>query len=102
MQIQISFGEIVKSEHIEGHVKEKVERATQHFVERITRVEVHLHNDSGTTSNTGRTKRCVMEARPAGHLPIAVDDSADTIKQAISNASHKLERVLQKTFDKTH
>jgi ribosome-associated translation inhibitor RaiA len=41
-----------------------------------------------------------MEARPSGQSPIAVDDSADTMKQAISNASHKLERVLKKTFDK--
>jgi ribosomal subunit interface protein len=100
MQIQINYDEIDKSDHIEGFANEKVERAIQYFADRITRVEVHLHNDSGTTSTTGRTKRCIMEARPSGQSPIAVDDSADTMKQAISNASHKLERVLKKTFDK--
>lgn len=101
MQIQISFDEIEKSDHIEGFVNEKVERAIQHMTDRITRVEVHLHNDSAGASSTGRTKRCVMEARPSGQSPIAVDDHADTIKQAISNASHKLERVLKKNFDKS-
>ncbi|MDG1498604.1 MAG: HPF/RaiA family ribosome-associated protein [Planctomycetota bacterium] len=100
MQIQISFADIEKSDHIEGFVNEKVHRATQHIADRITRVEVHIHNDSEGTSSTGRTKRCVMEARPSGQSPIAVDDHADTIKQAISNASHKLERVLKKNFDK--
>jgi ribosomal subunit interface protein len=100
MQIQVSYGEIEKSDFIEGFINEKVERSVQHFPDRVTRVEVHLHNDSGTTSTTGRTKRCTMEARPSGQSPIAVEDHADTIKQAISNASHKLERILKKTFDK--
>ena len=102
MQIQISFDEIDKSDHIEGFVNEKVEHALQHISDRITRVEVHLHNDSAGASTTGRTKRCMMEARPSGQNPIAVDDHADTIKQAISNASHKLERVLKKAFDKAN
>jgi ribosome-associated translation inhibitor RaiA len=43
-----------------------------------------------------------MEARPKGFDPIAVEDSADDIYKAVSEAAKKLERSTQHFVERHH
>jgi hypothetical protein len=44
--------------------------------------------------DVGDDKRCLMEARLAGHQPMAVSHQAATLDEAIEGAAEKLERSL--------
>lgn len=83
------------------HVTNVVEGALDQLSEHITRVEVHLSDENGTTKDqTGGKgdKRCVMEARLQGYHPLAVTAHADTLHQSIEGAADKLARLVEKTL----
>ena len=63
------------------------------FADHITRVEVHLSDESAGRSS-GQDKRCMLEARPAGRAPVAVTDHAATVDEALRGALQKLKRLL--------
>ncbi len=86
------------SETLTTQVEAEVSGAVGRFGEQITRVEVHLHDLNGHKG--GIDKRCVMEARIAGHQPVAVTHEAGSIHDAISGASEKLEHALAHTLGK--
>jgi ribosome-associated translation inhibitor RaiA len=67
----------------------------------ITRVEVHLTDESGPKSGKN-DKRCMMEARLEGRQPIAVTDEAATVELAVDGAADKLARLIEHTLGKLH
>jgi ribosome-associated translation inhibitor RaiA len=98
MQIQIN------SDHnIEGHealaaqVRGIVESALSRVSDHITRVEVHLSDESSHKSSLN-DKRCMMEARLEGRQPIAVTHQAATLDQAVDGAADKLTRLIESTL----
>jgi ribosome-associated translation inhibitor RaiA len=101
MIIQVNYGEVHKSDTIEEHVNERVNKELAHMSDRITRVEVHLHDDNGPEKSGSQDKRCIMEARPAGRQPLAVEHKGDNLAQVISDAAGKLSRALKHAFDKS-
>ncbi len=94
MQIEMNFAGVETSAPLELHIEEMVGHAVAHLEPRITRVEVHLHDDNADKSGAV-DKRCVMEARPAGRKPIAVQDSGDDVYGVIKGAADKLRRALE-------
>lgn len=99
MKVQINT-----DSNIEGHdelfqqVEAVVRGALDRFSEQITRVEVHL-SDENSDKKIGTTdKRCLLEARLAGLLPIAVSHQAATLEQAVDGAAEKLKRSLDSTL----
>jgi ribosome-associated translation inhibitor RaiA len=98
MQIQINT-----DRNIEGHealaaqVRGVVESALSRISEHITRVEVHLSDESSHKSSQN-DKRCMMEARLEGQQPIAVTHQAATLDQAVSGAAGKLTRLIESTL----
>jgi ribosome-associated translation inhibitor RaiA len=70
-----------------------VEDALGRFNDRITRVEVHLSDQSGPKDGQ-RDKRCMMEVRLRGRQPTAVTHQAKTLNQAIDGAADKLRRSV--------
>ncbi len=100
MIIQVNYGDVEKTDAIDQYVHERVNKELAHFSTRITRVEVHLRDDNGSGKSGTKDKRCTMEARPAGHQPMAVEHAGDNLHHAISDAAGKLSRVLRTTFDK--
>jgi len=80
------------------HAAAEVAAGLSRFGEHITRVEVHLGDESAGRSTAG-DKRCMLEARPAGHAPLAVTNHADTLEAALTGAIHKLHRLLESKFD---
>lgn len=100
MQVQVHT-----DNHIDGNqalierVTAEVEDSLERFAEQITRVEVHL-NDTNSHKGGSDDKRCLMEARLAGHQPIAASHNAESLDEAISGAAEKLVHVLDHTLGK--
>lgn len=97
--------EINTDNHIEGKERmdtffsENLKTSLKRFEEKITRLEVHLGDENSEKFGLN-DKRCMIEARVAGHNPIAVTHHADTIEKAVSGATDKIKKVLDTTFDK--
>jgi ribosomal subunit interface protein len=99
MIIQINAGNVDHSQAIDEHVNQHVTDALRHLTDRITRVEVHLHDDNAGKSGS-QDKRCVMEARIAGQQPLAVDHQNDDLYKCIGETADKLGRAVKKQIDK--
>jgi ribosome-associated translation inhibitor RaiA len=98
MQIQVNTDNHIHGrEEIVALVETSVEGAIGRFRERITRVEAHL-SDTNSHKTKGDDIRCVLEARLAGHQPIAVTHQASTVELALSGAADKLERSVESTL----
>jgi len=99
------YVEVNTDNHIEGsddlsrHVETEVESTLGRFGEQIIRVIVQL-NDTNSHKSGDRDKRCLMEARIAGHQPVAVSHEAPTLEGAISATVEKLERSLDHVLGK--
>mgnify|MGYP001573724083 FL=1 len=98
MQIQVNTDNHIHGrEEIVALVETSVEGAIGRFRDRITRVEAHL-SDTNSHKTKGDDIRCVLEARLAGHQPIAVTHQASTVELALSGAADKLERSVENTL----
>ena len=97
--------EVHTDNHIEGgeelsrRVESEVEGTLGRFGDQIIRVIVQL-NDTNAQKAGDRDKRCLMEARIAGHQPVAASHEAGSLDDAIGAAAEKLERSLDHLFDK--
>ena len=97
MMIQVNTdAKIHGGEGFTAKIKEIVEATLSRFSEQITRVEVHLSEETGHEHGQD-DKRCMMEARLEGHQPLAVTHHAASSDQAIDGAVEKLERLLEHT-----
>ena len=99
MKIQVNTDHNVDgSEALVQLVEAEVQAALERFESRLTRVEVHLGDESGEKDGSGADKRCMLEARPAGMQPVVVTDFADSLEQAIVGASQKMQSLLNSRF----
>lgn len=69
-----------------------------HLAEHITRVEIHLSDANSNSKEGPSDKRCLLEARPARHQPVAVSHQAATVPEAVDGAADKLKRALETLF----
>ena len=102
MQIQINTDRNIEGhEALTAHVSGIVENALSQISDHITRVEVHL-SDESSHKNSLNDKRCVMEARLEGRQPVAVTHQAATLAQAVDGAADKLARLIESTLGRLH
>ncbi|MEX2169101.1 MAG: HPF/RaiA family ribosome-associated protein [Pirellulales bacterium] len=98
MQIQVSSdSHISAGEEFIDEIKTDMEQVFHRFAQQLTRLEVHL-SDENSHKSGARDKRCLIEARLAGMDPIAVAEHAESLDLAISNATEKLEKTLDRTL----
>ena len=98
MQMQVhTDNNIHGREEIVTFAENSLEGTIGRFGDRITRVEAHL-SDTNSHKMKGDDIRCVLEARLAGHQPIAVSHQAPTVELALSGAADKLERSVESTL----
>ncbi len=88
---------IAGGEAVEAMVQEVVETSLSRFRERLTRVEVHLTEETGHEHKRD-DKRCLMEARLEGHQPLVVTQHSSTTTEAVDAAAEKLGRLLDHTM----
>jgi hypothetical protein len=99
MKIQVNTDHNVEAgEALVLLVEAEVESALERYKDRLTRVEVHLGDESGEKDRSGGDKRCLLEARPTGMQPVVVTDFADTVEQAVVGAAQKMQSLLNSTF----
>jgi ribosome-associated translation inhibitor RaiA len=102
MQIQVNTDHTIEGhEALAARIRGVVENALSRISDHITRVEVHLIDESGP-KNRKNNKRCMMEARLEGRQPIAVTDEAATLDLAVDGAADKLARLIEHTLGKLH
>ena len=99
LHIEISYRDIPKTDAIEAHIREHVDSTLGRFADRVTRVEVHIGDENADKAGPN-DKRCMMEARPKGLDPLVVEAHGSDLYAVINDAAHKLERVLDKRFEK--
>jgi hypothetical protein len=98
MQVQVNTDSTIEgSEGLATHLRGVVETALGRFIDRITRVEVHL-SDQNSDKGGQDDKRCMMEARLEGRQPIAVTHTAATVGEAVDGAAEKLKRSIESTL----
>ena len=99
MQIQVNTDRNIEgTDRLVQEVEDMITGSLKRFGDRITRVEVHLSDVNAQKG--GRDTRCVMEARAAGLEPVAVDELARDVQQAVRGAVGKLERALDTRLGK--
>lgn len=95
MQVQINSDRNIQAdERLAEFVRETLNHKLSRFTDHLTRIEVHLSDENGTTKHEGNDKRCLLEARLQGLEPIAVTEFAGTVGQAVTGAADKLQRKL--------
>lgn len=82
------------SQRIETEVRSGLDR----FVDKLTRVEVHLRDQNSDKKSGSADMDCFLEARLEGLQPLVVSHQAATLDQAVDGAIEKLERVLDSTL----
>lgn len=98
MQIQVNTDHNIEGrEKLAHHIETDVMAALGRFGDKITRVEVHLSDETGPKSG-GVDKRCLMEARLAGLKPVAVSHEGKTLEEAYDGAAKKMQRMLESTL----
>ncbi len=100
MKIQVNTDKNVEgSEALSEQTEVDLAHALSRFEGRLTRVEVHLRNESAGRT-TGDDSRCMIEARPAGTKPVTVTHHAATLLEALRGATDKLETLLTGKFER--
>jgi ribosome-associated translation inhibitor RaiA len=79
---------------LRAYVEHEVATALSRFSDHITRIEVHLSDESGGRA-TGADIRCTIQARPAGQTPVTVTDDAGSVDAALVGAIHRLNHLLE-------
>ena len=94
MQVPVNTGAHIDGrEALTAHVEHEVEAALGRFGDWITRVEVHLSDESA--GKAGGHRKCLMEARLAGRQPAAASHESPHLHEAIAGALKKLTRLLE-------
>lgn len=94
MQIQVNTDNNIDApEDTIATIEAEVRTVLAQLADHLSRVEVHLSDQSAGRSS-GKDKRCMLEARPAGGEPLVVTHQAATIEDALTGAARKLKRLL--------
>ena len=94
MIIQLNTDKNIEgSARLESFVSEKVSNSLKHFVENITRIEVHL-SDQNADKGGKDDIQCKIEARLVGIQPVLVTSKNESIEKALSDAIDKMKAKL--------
>lgn len=100
MIIQVNTDSSIENDAaLTAHVQTVVEKALIRFSDKVTRVEVHLHDENAHKPGD-HDKRCLLEVRLAGLQPQAVTHHADSTHNALAGASDKMKNLLDSLLGK--
>lgn len=97
MQIEISHRNGSKSDALDNHIQNEISQRLKHLQERLTRIEIHV-GDENAHKHGRSDKRCLMEARPRGLDPVAVEAHDEDYYKAAAVAARKLQHALEHRF----
>jgi hypothetical protein len=100
MQVQVNTGNgLPNKETLESWATDFLNDSLGRFRGDLTRVEVQL-SDEARGKQGANDMHCMLEARPTGHPPIAVNHNASNMDEAIRGAAQKLIHALDHKFGK--
>lgn len=98
MQVQVNTSNgIENKDTLERWASDYLNDSLERFRQDITRIEVQLR-DTASGKKGGDDKRCTLEARIAGHDPVAATHYAASQDEAFRGATERLIHVLEHTF----
>lgn len=98
MQIRIYTDHRIEDrERLSAQVNGAVGTALNWIRDHVTRVEVHLSDESSHNESLN-DKCCMMEARLEGYRPMVVTHRAEDLDQAVDGAVGKLTSLIDNTF----
>lgn len=97
MLIQINTHATAGDDAFTRRVEAAIAAELERFAPHLTRVEVHLA-DVNAAKGGPADKRCMIEARPTHHQPVAVTHQAESIPLALDGAIEKARRALDKAL----
>jgi ribosome-associated translation inhibitor RaiA len=101
MKVQINTDDNIDQSDAQPEQTEATIRTIlDRFVDRLTRVEVHLSDENSDKKFGTADMRCMLEARLEGLDPVAVTDEAATLEQAVEGAARKMRRSLDSILGK--
>lgn len=94
MQIQFNTDKNIEgTEMLETFVSEKVRHALKHYVNNITRIEVHLSDQNANKGGIDDIQ-CKIEARVEGMQPMIVISKSSSKEIALDDAVDKMKATL--------
>jgi hypothetical protein len=99
MHIEINYRDGQSSSVLDERIRETITHTLAHLASRLTRVEVHLGDENAHKAGPA-DKRCLLEARPAGMDPIAVETHGSDYYDVVHDAAGKLKRALTTRFER--
>lgn len=94
MHIEINAADgIERSEALDQHIRERLERVARHHGRHLTQIIVHLKDTNARKG--GVDKLCSMEARPAGLDPVTAHAQDTDIYVSVRDAAEKLDRAIE-------
>ena len=99
MHTEINYRDGQSSQSLDARITESLESTLGHLADKLTRIEVHLGDENAHKSGPN-DKRCLIEARPKGLDPIAVETHGEDLYDTFEEGAKKLKRALSKKFDK--
>ncbi len=94
MQVQLNTDKNIEgTARLETFVTEKVNSGLKHFVENITRIEVHL-SDQNADKGGSDDIHCKIEARLESLQPVIVVGKSGTKEKALDEAVDKMKAKL--------
>lgn len=100
MHIQFNYANVESSAALEEHVERTLESEIGRLSDRLTRIEVHFSDLNGAEKSGRPDKRCLLEARPSGRDPLAIETVSDSFYQAATDAAAKLGRALSNRLER--
>ncbi len=100
MKIQFNTDKNIEgTESLERFVSEKIRSALKHYIDKITRIEVHL-SDQNADRESIDDIQCKIEARLEGVQPVIVVSKSDSKEKALDDAVGKMKTSLSSIIGK--
>jgi ribosomal subunit interface protein len=100
MKIQLNTDKNIEgTENLEEFLSEKLNSSLKRFVDRITRIEVHL-SDQNADKGGADDIQCKLEARLQGMQPVMVTSRNATKEKALWDAIDKMKAALNTRIGK--
>ncbi len=100
MKIQFNTDKNIQgTETLETIVSKKINHELKHFVDKITRIEVHLSDQNALKAGTDDIQ-CKIEARVKGVQPVMVISKSSSKEKALDIAVNKMKVTLDSIIGK--
>ena len=100
MKLQLNTDKNIQgTEMLETYVSEIIRNGLKHYVDKITRIEVHLSDQNADKGGIDDIQ-CKIEARVEGMKPVMVVSKSGSKEKALDDAIYKMKATLDTIIGK--